>query len=272
MNQEKAIIKTKIYRERILQMSHDFYNTKKAFVTLITISVVFSIIQLILYSTGILEVGTTKIDIHSEDAWKGWTSLGLSGIGVIFQFIGSIYSMRFDRVKAVIFLPFGQLLIVLNAILMGLHLMALTFSLSIFIAISRFFIWGKSNDDSDKTTKAYWIGLSIFALVFVATFTPLYALDIIPFSANDTSLEFLKYVDILNSVLLLTGMFTFTMKSKWAFVIFGLSGITSILIMGLTHQIIILVSVVIFKFNDAVAFMAWSAKEENPAFVASGDL
>ncbi len=272
MNQEKATVKTKINREKILQISHDFYNTKKAFITLITISVVFSVIQLILYSTGLLKVGTNKIDVYSEEAWKGWTSLALSGVGVIFQFIGSIYSMRFDRVKAVIFLPFGQLLIVLNAILMGLFLMALTFSFSIFIAITRFFIWGKSDDDSDKTTKAYWIGLSIFALVFMAIFTPLYAFKIIPFSADGEALEFLKYVDILNSVLLLTGMFTFTMKSKWAFVIFGLSGITSILIMGLTSQVIILVSVIIFKFNDIVAFMAWSAKEENPAFVAVGDL
>ncbi len=272
MNSEKATVKSKINKEKILEMSHDFYNTKKAFISLISISVFFTVIQLILYATGNLQVGTQKIDIYSDEAWIGWTSLALSGVGVIFQFVGSIYSMRFDRVKAVIFLPFGQFLIVLNALLMGLLLMAITFSLSIFIAISRFFIWGKSDNDYDKTTKGYWIGLSIFALVFISVFTPLYALKIIPFASDNTNLEFLKYVDILNSVLLLTGMFTFTMKSKWCFVIFGLSGITSILIMALTSQIVILVSVVIFKFNDAISYMAWSGKEENPVFIASGDL
>ncbi len=272
MNEQKAVIKPKITREKVLAMSHDFYNTKKAFIVLIGISLFFTIIQFILYATGVLKMGIDQIDVYSPDAWIGWASLTLSGVGVIFQFIGSTYSMRFDRKKSVIFLPFGQFLVVLNAVLMGLYLMAFTFTCSIFIAISRYFIWDDSDDNSDKTTPLYWIILAISAIAFISILIPLYAFKIIPFDGDGTESEWLKYVDVINSVLLLSGMVTFTMKSRWCFIIFGISGITSLMIMIPTDQIVLVVSTIIFKFNDAISYMAWTAKEKVPGFVAVGDL
>ncbi len=265
MLEEKTIVKPKIDKDKILQMSHDFYNTKKAFIVLIGINAIFSVIQIILFATGNLPMGLDGITVDSSEAWIGWTSLALSSVGVTFQFIGIIYSMRFNQRKEIIFLPIGLILITMNAILMKLYLMALTYALSIVLAIIRFFVWGKDEDDTDKTTKKYWFWLSMFSIAFMAIFVPIYALEIIPFSGDGSSTEFLKYVDIINSVLILAATATLTMKSKWTFVLFGLSGITSILILGMTNQIIVLVSIIILKFNDALSYMAWTSKDKKIA-------
>jgi hypothetical protein len=114
--------------------------------------------------------------------------------------------------------------------------------------------------------------------LILATFSglgfALYGFNIVTFGypGMDARLQYLKWLDVISSTLIIGGMISFSMKTKYAFVLLFVAGILATWIQIELNAWIVLVNVLIFKVNDVIGYMAWSGnstKKNRPTNVGA---
>ena len=250
---------TKINRKIIIENSHKFFHSKWSFIVLLSISIFFTSLQALLFGLDKMEINYIKVT--DSDSWIGWLVLSLGGLASLFSFIETIFWTRFNGKTAIKISPFSSGFIVANSIITKIWFTAAVFLFSFFLAVARYFIWKKQDNNEDKTNKNFWIILSLGAIVIFLGGILLYYYVIIGNSLVKEDFNkafFLGCMDVLNSVLIIAGLIVITMKSKIGFLLYLIAGIPQITIYSMNGQIISVVTVIVFKAYDVVAYMAWS--------------
>ncbi len=257
---EKNESKIQTFTKKVIVKSDEFYNSNWSIVVLLSAAVIFAIIQALLFNYGVIDVN--GINHQNNNAWEAWLSLALTSAGSSFQFVGIVYALRYNAKMSVSFTLVGSILMMSNAFLSKVWFSAITFLLVTLLAVARYFLWSKHDDNTDKMQKKNWIWMIVFNVVFITAGSLVYGFDVIEFGTNDPATDWTKYMDVLNSSMIITGSMLMLFKSRWANVLWFLSGIPMGIVYGTLNQVVFLASLFIFKINDVFSFMAMSAERK----------
>lgn len=235
------------FKNKAIDWSYKFYESKWSFVTLIGINFSFFILQLLLFRYGYIEVLNQKFG--DSDNWKVWISLSFSLLFSSLAYIGAIYTYRFENKKAMYFMSLANLLAAINAIVSKLYMSAFLSFLSLILLVQRYFVWKKDTNNKDKANTSFWIKCLIFLLIWCAITMPLSAFVI---------KQYMWPWDTLATGLNIVGFMALTKKTRWAYLVYLFASIISIYVFATLGNIVVIAMILIFKINDIFVVLAWS--------------
>lgn len=251
-----------------------FYASNAAFITFSTATILFGIVQVLLFIFGGLKInGTTYIDSSHKDIIFVWVSLTLSILSCLAGFIGAILSLRGSTLF--IWPSLFQLTMqIFVAISSAVWLTAIAVLFSIIITIVRYILWKLGTlDKIDINPKKVMIYVAIIGVIIFSVFTFLEVkfewLRTIP-SVDESNDLFVKDIvwgvfDAISSSLVMMANVLFLFKIRWSFVLYLTSKIFSIANYSHMGNFIPVVQLLLFSTMDITGFLAWSmhlVKEE----------
>ncbi|BDU67363.1 MAG: hypothetical protein TYPL_0160 [Candidatus Tyloplasma litorale] len=240
--------------KQISKKSNEFLNSKNAFVIFLGGVLFFSIINYFLFAfNSDFEINTLFGNIvrSSSNAWIGWFEITISTIGSLLTISGVILTIRFDK-KFIWPLLIGEVLIIIDAIILGAFLTSFSYFLMIISAIYNYYKWNTEFDNQNKMNLTNWIIVVIFILFYIGFFTT------IMFSFSDYDYKVLAdWNDIISSGIVVASWYIILRKSKWGFLGFLITDITYLLYFFTSGVWASGSSYIVYLFIDSTSFISW---------------
>lgn len=241
-----------------------FWNTNISFYVLISIVILISILQTLLFVFGITPI--SGIDKGSNLEWVAWVYLIISIPGAIAAFVAEIYTIRVDQ-KFFIPAVLNEVIAIITLLLGGMIWTAIIMFISILINFYR-------NDLIKKHGKDYKINEKKVLAITFALIIPLMILGLVLINTSagnkiwwnpETSMA-LRYIDVICSTITVFGIVLLLTKNKHAFSVFMISDVTFLIAFILISQWLTVTQVAIYASVNIVGFLGWHYKEKHPEF------
>lgn len=248
-----------------------FYGTKNAVILFVSLQIVALLIQVVLFSTGNLDIN--GIHIGSPKAWIVWFITTVSFLGSICMILTNILVTRESRLFIITNI-LGISLSIVNSIFSRSLMIVITMLITLMLVIHRFTIWNKEYKMKEKgevpvhekkvySSKIYWIIIGIwliyllFSLVIIAEFG--HAI----YDPNDTGMRkaWTWWLDGVGSSTMILSMLLLTCKNKWGFVSQAIGTFAGVIIFLSLSQIVMCLSLLISCAMSTTAFLAWIGRD-----------
>lgn len=249
-----------------------FYASNISLAIFLSITAIFSIIQISLYVTSKIEMNGSywnEIGGDTKAITMAWVTISLGLLSCFTGFIGAIMNMR-GNTLFVYWASINFLCSAITAFMASAILMCIAFIISFLLSWFRYFVW-KNNllEKWDLNMKKVWIWISIFFLLTLGIFLTIEAtagmisddfgnlMHYFP-GDNEPKAKWTWYADAIGATFLIFGSVIITLKNRMAFVIYFIAKIFGIATYAYAGQIIPIVQMSIFFTTDITGFIAWS--------------
>ncbi len=242
------------------QTKNDFYEkvniflrSKYSMITFVSLIIFISLLQILLFIFGVLQVAGVKGDLSD---WRPWVYLIISTPGTIASIVGYVYTTRFDKR---FFYPtiIGQSIALLTSFVGGIIGLGFAMMFILGVTVTRFRIMNKNENHSINSNRVIWVA-SIITIIFLIvgyTFIFVPSLENIWFTSPGKTFEIF---DVTMSALAIFGSILLIIKSRVSFVIFNITNIaflTIYVIQGLWLSAFLLAIYTIF---NVLSIMSWT--------------
>ncbi|NQX83266.1 MAG: nicotinamide mononucleotide transporter [Mycoplasmataceae bacterium] len=244
---------------KIINNVNKFYASSLSFVCFLSITLVFAIIQIILYVTNIISLnGTYFSDPTGQVA--AWLALGISLTGCFVGFIGAILNLR-GSLNFVYWATSQLVLSILISFFAGIILTSVALFFSMIATIFRYFAWKlKWLDKWIFKKKTLHILVTIFVIIISIVFIILVVFidSMHQYVNGDPKPLWTGIFDALSASLIIGASILLIFKSRWAFVLYFITKIFAISNYAYTGNIISSVQLILFISMDITGFISWT--------------
>lgn len=198
-----------------------------------------------------------NITKESNNAWIGWFEICLAGTGSTLTIWGVVWTLRFDK-RFIFPLLIGEIIVVIDAIILGWVFTALSYVIMIISAIYNYIMWNREEDNEPKMDLFNWMVVIVFIGIYVTG--GLSALSII-----DGKLSLSQYNDVISSGIVAASWYVVLRKSKWGFVTFVVTDLLYLVAYTAAGVPATGFSYLIYLLIDSTSFISWW-------YIAGGDV
>lgn len=241
---------------------NDFYASNIAIIFFMSATTIFALLQVILYSLGMMQVNGHKIN-EVTSQYPNWILLAMSIIGCYAGFIGGILLFR-GSLSFVYWQTTSTTFAIITQALASMWFGAFCSAYFIMMNIIRFWAW-----KNDKLTQWNWSPKKVImvgAIILFVVVTTLYILcgfcgeNIYASSAWMQNKNY--YFDATGASLNITASFLMLFKSRWAFVLYAIAKVFTITNYAEAGLIVPIVQMILFWIMDATGFIGWSLPQK----------
>ncbi len=242
-----------------IKKTNDFYASNKAFHFFLSITTIFSLLQVILFATNNMQVNGNTLDKTSVPLLT-WLLLAVSIVATYCGFVGGIMMFR-GSLSFVYWQTTATSLSFITQALAQMWFGALVSLYFILMNMIRFYAW--KHDLIEKwnwsSAKVMWVGFAFFILVFgamnsVATIWG----DEIYLNNSDWMNQWNANFDATGASLNMTASFVMLFKVRWAFMIYAVAKVFTISNYACAGLIVPIVQMMLFWIMDFTGFIGWS--------------
>ena len=245
---------------------NDFYESSVSMIFFLSIMSVFSLIQMVLFFTGIIPVNHTYFGGGSVDGYTPqkasllYFSFFMSITGAIAGFVGGVLGVRMNP-QFIWWATWQSTCTAITAIIMGSIIYGIFTALIIITNFVRKYVWSSLEDKDislNNKENIFIIGIigavmMIVLMIIVSQFQiSMYGFPLI------SHYPWYGYFDVLGSVLNLMGIGLLLIKSRVAFPVFLLAKLFLFFEFGVNGQIVPIIQMSLFAIMDVTAFLSWS--------------
>lgn len=247
----------------IINNINKFYASNLSLVIFLGVTILFAILQIILFVTNVIEINHISFGEPTGQA-LAWISMAIALGSCFVGFVGAIMNLRGSL--SFIYWAISQMMLSLMvAIFAGIILTGIALLFSILVTIIRYFIWkfelldkwNLSNNLIYILVGAFTIisGLLFSLLIFIGVIVPM-TTSLVP----EAKPLWTGYFDAWTSSLIMGAALLMIFKSRWAFVLYFISKIFAIANYVEVGNIISIIQLLLFVTMDITGFIAWSDK------------
>lgn len=234
--------------------TNSFLKTKYSFIAFLGGIIFFWILNYIMFGFSINDFSVSTpwfgdILSSSSNSWIGWTEITIASLGSLLVITGVIMVIRFEK-NFIIPLTIGNVLVILDASIVGAIFTALSYFLMLCSGIYSWIQWNKDADDDNKMTNKkyifFTIGLVIYFLVGFLISNQVYG-----------SIEWTTMIDVISSGIVVFCWLLLFNKNKYGFIGFFLTDITYIILFSAQGLIAAGSSYIVYAFIDSTSFISW---------------
>ncbi len=245
---------------------NEFYKTNAALFFFMSMTTIFALLQVILYSLDIMKV-TGHISSDAPSPILSWIMLLASIFACYAGFVGGIMLFR-GSLSFVYWQNVSTLFAVLTQALASMWFGAFVSVYFIIMNLTRYYVW--KNELLEKWNwspeKVVTIGIVVFFVVLIALNSMSFFWGDVIYSA-DTAIwmEPKNYqFDATGATFNITASFMMLFKSRWSFLLYALGKIFTIWNYADAGLIVPIVQMMLFWIMDATGFIGWSLNSIEP--------
>ncbi len=245
---------------------NDFYKTNAALFFFMSMTTIFALIQVILYSLDQMEV-TGHLASDAPKPILSWVMLIASILACYVGFIGGIMLFR-GSLSFVYWQNASTLFAVLTQSLASMWFGAFVSVYFIIMNLARYYVW--KNELLEKWNWSPEKVVIIGAFVFVVVLITLNSMSFfwgeeIYSGSSATWMEQKNYqFDATGATFNITAAFMIMFKSRWAFLLYATGKIFTIWNYADAGMIVPIVQMMLFWIMDATGFIGWSLHAVEP--------
>lgn len=249
----------KSFGHKFIESQDRFFKSKVAPISFVLAVLFFAILQVVLFSTGLLKVqGTT--DINSS---RAWIYMVISPIGAILSLVGYVYTVRVDQ-KFFYYTFFGQIITLVSSFISGMTYTGFVMIVMISSGAWRMYLIRKHGQNYEINKKTFYIigGIIVAALTIGMTIAAIY----IPESSwfwNNKSLAF-RELDVYSCLVAFIGTLFLVTKNKYAFYMFLLCNIMFGILFIASGAWMNAIQLLIYMVCNTCAAAAWTYRSKHP--------
>ncbi len=243
----------------VSKKANNFLNSNKAFIFFLGGVVVSSLINVIMFSFNINDftIDTLwwgSISVNDSNSYIGWIEIIVAAFGSLLTIWGVIWTIRFDK-RFIYPLVVGEVLVIIDAIMLGLVFTGLSYVLMVISALYNFFMWNNVDEDNDSKMNLFnWMIIIIFITIYCVG-------GIILVASVSGKVNGFNIVDIISSGVVAASWFVILRKSKWGFVTFIITDIIYLIVYLSVGVWATACSYAIYMFIDSTSLLSWWEKK-----------
>ncbi len=210
------------------------------------------------------------VTVGSEWAWLAWFEIIIASLGSSLTIFGVVLTIRMDK-RFVFPLVAGELLVIIDAIIVGYVFTALSYVLMVSAGVWSWFQWNKvDEDDSNQMSIKHWIFVGTALLAYILLGASILAAfpELLSYTNEETGkhLTSIQYVfnwaDVICSGVVAASWFILLRKNKWGFLGFVVTDLIYIIMFFAVQVWATATSYIIYLVGiDSISFISWWNKD-----------